>query len=226
MAKLTKKQKQSIELIDKNKQYTLEEATALLKELPKAKFDESVELVFNLNIDAKQSDQLIRGTLVLPNGSGRDVKVLVFCKGEDVKDAKDAGADYVGADDLVKKISGGWTNFDAVVATADMMKDISKLGRVLGPRGLMPSPKAGTVTKDIAKAVKELKSGKIEYKSAKDGNIYLAIGKVSFDEKALIENGRLVIETIEKAKPATVKGTYLKSVFMSTTMGSGIRLNI
>lgn len=226
MAKLTKKQKQSIELIDKNKQYTLEEAAALLKELPKAKFDESVELVFNLNIDAKQSEQLIRGTLVLPNGSGRDVKVLVFCKGEDVKDAKDAGADYVGADDLVKKISGGWTNFDAVVATADMMKDISKLGRVLGPRGLMPSPKAGTVTKDIAKAVKELKSGKIEYKSAKDGNIYLAIGKVSFDEKALIENGRLVIETIKKAKPATVKGAYLKSVFMSTTMGSGIRLNI
>lgn len=226
MAKLTKKQKQSIELIDKNKQYTLEEAAVLLKELPKAKFDESVELVFNLNIDAKQSEQLIRGTLVLPNGSGRDVKVLVFCKGEDVKDAKDAGADYAGADDLVKKISGGWTNFDAVVATADMMKDISKLGRVLGPRGLMPSPKAGTVTKDIAKAVKELKSGKIEYKSAKNGNIYLAIGKVSFDEKALIENGRLVIETIKKAKPATVKGAYLKSVFMSTTMGSGIRLNI
>lgn len=226
MAKLTKKQKQSIELIDKNKQYTLEEAAALLKELPKAKFDESVELVFNLSIDAKQSEQLIRGTLILPNGSGRDIKVLVFCKGEDVKNAKDAGADYVGADDLVKKISGGWTNFDAVVATPDMMRDISKLGRILGPRGLMPSPKAGTVTKDIAKAVKELKSGKVEYKTAKDGNVCLAIGKVSFDEKALIENGRLVVETIKKAKPAAVKGTYLKSVFMSTTMGSGIRLNI
>jgi large subunit ribosomal protein L1 len=226
MAKLTKRQKLSNELIDKNKQYPFEEAVVILKKLPKAKFDESVELAFNLNIDAKQSDQLIRGTLILPNGTGRDTKVLVFCKGEDVKSARDAGADHVGADDLVQKISGGWTDFDAVVATPEMMKDISKLGKVLGPRGLMPSPKAGTVTKDIAKAVKELKSGKVEFKTAKDGNIYLAIGKVSFDEKALIENGQLVIDKIKKAKPAAVKGTYIKSVFMSTTMGSGIQLNV
>jgi len=226
MAKLTKRQKLSNELIEKDKKYTFEEAVVLLKKLPKAKFDESVELVFNLNVDAKQTDQLIRGTLILPNGTGRDTKVLVFCKGEDVRSAKDVGADYVGADDLVQKISGGWTDFDAVVATPDMMKDISKLGKVLGPRGLMPSPKAGTVTKDIAKAVKELKSGKVEFKTAKDGNIYLAIGKVSFDEKALIGNGHLVIEKIKKARPVTIKGTYLKSVFMSTTMGSGIQLNI
>ena len=226
MAKLTKRQKLSNELIEKDKKYTFEEAVVLLKKLPKAKFDESVELVFNLNVDAKQTDQLIRGTLILPNGTGRDTKVLVFCKGEDVRSAKDVGADYVGADDLVQKISGGWTDFDAVVATPDMMKDISKLGKVLGPRGLMPSPKAGTVTKDIAKAVKELKSGKVEFKTAKDGNIYLAIGKVSFDEKALIGNGHLVIEKIKKARPVAIKGTYLKSVFMSTTMGSGIQLNI
>ena len=226
MTKLTKRQKLSNELIEKDKKYTFEEAVVLLKKLPKAKFDESVELVFNLNVDAKQTDQLIRGTLILPNGTGRDTKVLVFCKGEDVRSAKDVGADYVGADDLVQKISGGWTDFDAVVATPDMMKDISKLGKVLGPRGLMPSPKAGTVTKDIVKAVKELKSGKVEFKTAKDGNIYLAIGKVSFDEKALIENGHLVIEKIKKARPVAIKGTYLKSVFMSTTMGSGIQLNI
>ena len=226
MAKLTKRQKISNELIDKDKQYTFEEGIALLKKLPKAKFDESVEMTFNLNVDAKQADQLVRGTLILPNGTGRETKVLVFCKGEDVVSAKDAGADYVGADDLVQKISGGWTDFDVVVATPDMMKDISKLGKVLGPRGLMPSPKAGTVTKDIAKAVKELKSGKVEFKTAKDGNIYLAIGKVSFDEKALIENGLLVIEKIKKARPVSVKGTYLKSVFMSATMGSGIQLNI
>jgi large subunit ribosomal protein L1 len=226
MAKLTKRQKISRELIEQDKQYELQEAVALLKKLPKAKFDESVELAFTLNIDAKQSDQLIRGTLLLPHGTGRETKVLVFCKGEEVKHAKDAGADYVGADDLVQKISGGWTDFDAVVATPDMMKDISKLGKVLGPRGLMPSPKAGTVTKDIAKAVKELKSGKVEFKTAKDGNIYLAVGKLSFDENAITENANLVIETIKKAKPATVKGTYIKSVFMSTTMGSGIQLNI
>jgi large subunit ribosomal protein L1 len=225
MAKLTKRQKQINELIDKNKTYSLEEAVAIIKKFPKLKFDESLELSFNLNIDSKQSDQLVRGTLILPHGTGKETKVLVFCKGEDVKTAKDAGADYIGSDDLVQKISGGWLDFDAVVATPDMMKDISKLGKVLGPRGLMPSPKAGTVTKDISKAVKELKSGKVEFKTAKDGNVYLAIGKDSFEEKALVENARLVIDTIKKSRPVAVKGTYIKSIYISTTMGGGIKLN-
>jgi large subunit ribosomal protein L1 len=225
MAKLTKRQKQINELIDKSKSYNLDEAVSIIKKFPKLKFDESLELSFNLNIDSKQSDQLVRGTLILPHGTGKETKVLVFCKGEDVKTAKDAGADYVGSDDLVQKISGGWLDFDAVVATPDMMKDISKLGKVLGPRGLMPSPKAGTVTKDISKAVKELKSGKVEFKTGKDGNVYLAIGKVSFEEKALVENARLVIDTIKKSRPVAVKGTYIKSIYISTTMGAGIQLN-
>jgi large subunit ribosomal protein L1 len=225
MAKLTKRQKQINELIDKSKSYNLDEAVSIIKKFPKLKFDESLELSFNLNIDSKQSDQLVRGTLILPHGTGKETKVLVFCKGEDVKTAKDVGADYVGSDDLVQKISGGWLDFDAVVATPDMMKDISKLGKVLGPRGLMPSPKAGTVTKDISKAVKELKSGKVEFKTGKDGNVYLAIGKVSFEEKALVENARLVIDTIKKSRPVAVKGTYIKSIYISTTMGAGIQLN-
>lgn len=226
MMKLTKRQKKTSEQIEKGKTYSLEEAVKILKAQPPLKFDETIEMVFNLDIDPKQSEQLVRGTVVLPHGTGKEVKVLVFCTGEDVKKAEEAGADFAGSKELIDKINSGWLDFDAIIATPEMMKEISKLGKVLGPRGLMPNPKAGTVTNDIAKAIGELKKGKIEYKSAKDGNIYLAAGKISFDEQALTENTRAIINAIKKAKPQSVKGTYIKSVFISTTMGPGIKLDV
>ncbi|MCK5306541.1 MAG: 50S ribosomal protein L1 [Candidatus Omnitrophica bacterium] len=226
MAKLTKRQKKINELVDKDKLYSLNEAVSTLKKFPQAKFDETVELSFNLHIDPKQSDQLVRGTVILPHGTGKSVRVLVFCKGEDVKKAEAAEADFVGSDELIKKINGGWMDFDVIVATPEMMRDISKLGRVLGPRGLMPSPKAGTVTKDIEKAVKELKGGKIEFKNSKNGNIYLAIGKISFDEAALADNAGCVIEIIKKSKPAVVKGVFIKGIFLATTMGCGLKIAV
>ncbi|MCK4519098.1 MAG: 50S ribosomal protein L1, partial [Candidatus Omnitrophica bacterium] len=208
------------------KLYSLNEAVSTLKKIPQAKFDETVELSFNLHIDPKQSDQLVRGTVILPHGTGKNVRVLVFCKGEDVKTAEAAEADFVGSDELIKKINGGWLDFDVVVATPEMMRDISKLGKVLGPRGLMPSPKAGTVTKDIEKAVKELKGGKIEFKNSKNGNIYLAIGKISFDEAALVDNAGCVIDIIKKSKPAVVKGAFIKGIFLATTMGCGLKIEL
>lgn len=224
MTKFTKRQKNIQELIDKTKEYSIEEAVAIIKKMPHAKFDETVELYFNLNIDSKQSDQLVRGTMVLPHGTGKERKILAFVKDKDVKQAKEAGADYAGADELIDKVNSGWLDFDAVVAIPDMMKDISKLGKMLGPKGLMPSPKAGTVTKDIQKAIKELKKGKLEFKSGKDGNIYITTGKVSFDEKKIIENIRTVVTAIKKARPQSVKGIYIKTIYISTTMGCSLKL--
>lgn len=214
------------EKIDTTKQYSLDEAIKILKENSFVKFDETIELAFNLGIDPRKSDQMVRGTVVLPHGVGKKVRVLVFAKGEKEKEALEAGADYVGAEDLVEKIMGGWLEFDRAVATPDIMGLVGKLGKTLGPRGLMPNPKSGTVTFDVAKAVKEIKAGKIEYKSEKAGIVHVPIGKVSFDEKKLIENAHAVINSILRAKPASSKGKYLKKISISSTMGPGLSIDL
>jgi large subunit ribosomal protein L1 len=226
MAKLTKKRKEIQKLADIEKVYSLEEAISILKKIPHPKFDETVELAFNFGIDPKQSDQVVRGTLMLPNGSGKKVKVLVLCKGESGSAAKEAGAEYVGGDDLIAKINSGWIDFDVVISSPDMMREVGKLGKVLGPRGLMPNPKTGTVTNDLGRAVKEAKAGKIEYKLDKQGNINIGIGKISFEEKAIRENIDTVISAINKARPQTVKGKFIKSISVSTTMGPGLKLDL
>jgi len=210
------------EKIEKGKEYSFEEAIKLVKESVYTKFDETVDLAVNLGVDPRKSDQMVRGMVVLPHGMGKKVRVLVFAKGEKEKEARDAGADFVGAEDLVEKITKGWLNFDKAVATPDLMGIVGKLGKILGPRGLMPNPKLGTVTFDIARAVKEIKAGKVEYKAEKAGIVHVPIGKVSFDTQKLIDNGKAVIDSIVKAKPATSKGKYLKKIFISSTMGPGI----
>ncbi|BCB95720.1 50S ribosomal protein L1 [Dissulfurispira thermophila] len=212
--------------IDLTKEYPVEEAISLLKDNRVAKFDETVDMAINLGVDAKKSDQMVRGTVVLPYGTGKTVRVLVFAKGEKEKEAKEAGADYVGAEDLVEKIGQGWLEFDKAVATPDLMGLVGKLGKILGPRGLMPNPKLGTVTFDIAKAVKEIKSGKVEYKVEKAGIVHVPIGKVSFDKEKLVENTMAVLKSVIKAKPATSKGKYIKKITMSSTMGPGIKIDI
>ena len=204
----------------------LNEAISYLSKSPKVKFDETVEMHFNLNVDLKASDQGVRGTVVLPHGSGRSVKVAVFCKGDAVAKAQGAGADYVGSNDLIDKVNAGFMDFDVVVATPDMMRDISKLGKVLGPRGLMPTPKAGTVTTDVERTIKEVKAGRVEFKSDKQGGIHLGIGKRSFEQNKLIENAQQVIEAINHAKPSTVKGNLIKSLSVATTMGPGVKVVI
>jgi large subunit ribosomal protein L1 len=214
------------EKVDTTKQYSLEEAIKILKENSFTKFDETIDLAFNLGIDPKKSDQMVRGTVVLPHGIGKKVRVLVFAKGEKEKEALDAGADYVGVEDLVEKIMGGWLEFDKAVATPDVMGVVGKLGKILGPRGLMPNPKLGTVTFDVAKAVKEIKAGKIEYKSEKGGIVHVPIGKVSFDDKKLVENALTVINSILKAKPSSSKGKYLKKITISSTMGPGLTIDL
>lgn len=227
MKKLTKRIKSIESLFDKTKQYSLKEAISILKKPSKLKFDESVELAVKLNLDPKDSQNAaVRGTVALPHGTGKKVKVCVFCKGEEEKKAKDAGADYVGAEDLVNKILGGWTDFDVAVATPDMMRDIARLGKVLGPRGLMPSPKSGTVTTDTAKTVKEVKAGKIEFKMDKQAGIHAALGKLSFSEEALIANASALIEAIMASSPQAHVGQHIKSIFLTTTMGPGVRLDI
>jgi large subunit ribosomal protein L1 len=205
---------------------SLNEAISYLSKSPKVKFDETVEMHFNLNVDSKSSDQGIRGTVVLPHGSGRTVKVAVFCKGDAVAKAEAAGADYVGSNDLIDRVNGGFMDFDVVIATPDMMRDISKLGKVLGPRGLMPTPKAGTVTTDVERTIKEVKAGRVEFKSDKQGGIHLGIGKRSFEENKLIENAVQVIEAINHAKPSSVKGNLIKSLSVATTMGPGVKVAI
>jgi large subunit ribosomal protein L1 len=214
------------EKIDTEKQYLLEEAIKLVKESSYTKFDETVDLAVNLGVDPRKSDQMVRGTVVLPHGIGKKVRVLVFAKGEKEKEATDAGADYVGAEDLVEKITKGWLDFDKSVATPDVMGLVGKLGKILGPRGLMPNPKLGTVTFDVAKTVKEIKAGKVEYKAEKAGIVHVPIGKVSFDADKLIENAKSIISSIVKAKPATSKGKYLKKLSISSTMGPGIAVDI
>ncbi len=211
--------------IDRDKLYEAAEALSLVKETAKAKFDETVDVAVKLGVNPKHADQMIRGTVVLPNGTGKSKSVLVFAKGEKAKEAEEAGADFVGAEDMVAKIQEGWTSFDVAVATPDMMGMVGKLGRILGPKGLMPNPKTGTVTFDLAKALSEIKAGKIEYRVDKAGIIHAPIGKVSFEAGKLTENFGALLDALIKAKPATAKGTYLKSVTVSSTMGPGISVN-
>lgn len=221
-----KKMDSAMQKVEAGKEYSLEEAIKLLKEASYTKFDETVDMALNLGVDPKKSDQMVRGTVVLPHGMGKKVKVLAFAKGEKETEAREAGADYVGAEDLVEKIQKGWLDFDNAVATPDIMGLVGKLGKILGPRGLMPNPKLGTVTFDVAKAVKEIKAGKVEYKTEKAGIVHVPIGKVSFDAEKLLDNARVVIDAIVKAKPGTSKGKYLKKVAVSSTMGPGIRVDV
>ena len=220
-----KKYKKLAEAFDRTQAFGLEQALEILKK-SEVKFDQTVELHFNLGVDPKNSDQAVRGTVVLPNGTGRQVRVLVFCKDNNFQAAKDAGADYVGGADLVQKIQEGWLDFDAVVATPDMMPVISKVARMLGPRGLMPSPKSGTVTINVAQTVKELKAGKIQYRVDKGANIHAPIGKLSFSESQLVENAKAVIDSVIKNKPQTSKGTYIKSLFITATMTPSLKLDM
>jgi len=225
MAKVGKNYQEAVKAFDRAALYEPAEALAVVKKVAKAKFDETVEVAFKLGIDTRHADQQIRGALVLPNGTGKTRSVLVFAKGEKAKEAEAAGADFVGAEDMIAKIEQGWFDFDVVVATPDMMGMVGKLGRVLGPKGLMPNPKTGTVTFDVARAVKEIKAGKIEYRADKAGIIHAPIGKVSFSEEQLFENYRVLSETLAKAKPAAAKGQYIRSVTVSSTMGPGVRIN-
>jgi len=206
--------------------YTLNEAMPLLKKASFVKFDETVEVAMRLGVDPKHADQMVRGTVVLPHGLGKTKRVIVIASGEKVREAREAGADEVGGDDIVQKIQGGWMDFDAVVATPDMMKSVGRLGKVLGPRGLMPNPKTGTVTLDVEKAVREVKAGKVEFRVDKTGIIHSAVGKVSFDAAKLEENAQALIQTVIKAKPATAKGRYVKSIVVSSTMGPGIPIDL
>ena len=215
----------NFEKLNREKEYSLEEAVELLTTFNLPKFDESVELAINLGVDPKHADQIVRGMVALPNGIGKDVKVLVFAKDNLAEDAEKAGADFVGADDMVEKVKGGWTDIDVVIAAPDMMAEVGKLGKILGPRGLMPNPKTGTVTTDIAKAVTEMKAGKIEFRVEKNGIIHNSIGKVSFPKENLIENARVFIDAILKAKPQAAKGTYVKKITITSTMGPGIKLD-
>ena len=224
MASNGKKFRKAAEAIEK-RPYALEEAVGLAKKNAFAGFDESVDISMRLGVDPRHAEQMVRGTVELPHGTGRTVRVAVFASGEKVKEAEEAGADVVGSEDLAKKVAGGWLEFDAVVSTPDMMKEVGKLGRVLGPRGLMPNPKAGTVTFDVAEAVQAIKAGKIEFRVDKAGIINAPFGKVSFDETALVENARTVIGAILRAKPAAAKGKYLRSVTVSSTMGPGIKVD-
>ena len=226
MAKLTKKQKAAAAIVDSHKLYDIDEAVKLVKEAASAKFDETVEVAFNLNINPKYADQQLRGATVLPAGTGKSKKVLVFAKDHKEDEAKAAGADYVGGKELADKIMQGWMDFDVVVATPDMMAVVGRLGRVLGPKGLMPNPKVGTVTMDVTKAVNEIKGGKVQYRTDKAGNVQVIIGKVSFDEDKLKQNLLAIYNTILKARPSTVKGVYMKSLTISSTMGRGIHLDL
>ncbi|WP_026105225.1 50S ribosomal protein L1 [Halalkalibacterium ligniniphilum] len=225
MAKRGKKYQEAVKLIDREQAYQADEAIELVKKASTAKFDETVEVAVRLGVDPKKADQQIRGAVVLPNGTGKTQRVLVFAKGEKAKEAEAAGADYVGDEDLINKINQGWFEFDVIVATPDMMAQVGKLGRVLGPKGLMPNPKTGTVTFEVEKAVNEIKAGKVEYRVDKAGNIHVPIGKVSFETAKLAENFSTIIDTLIKAKPAAAKGTYLKNVTVSSTMGPGVKVS-
>ena len=224
--KMSKRYAESAKLVDKNKQYEIKEALELIEKMPKTKFDQTVELHVKLGVDSKHADQQVRGTVVLPNGTGKTQKVLVFAKGPKAEEAEKAGADFVGAEELIPRIQNdGWFDYDVVVATPDMMGVVGRLGKVLGPKGLMPNPKSGTVTMDVTKAINEIKSGKVEYRLDKTNIIHLGFGKVSFGADKLAENYDTVMNAIIKAKPAAAKGQYIKSVSITTTMGPGIFIN-
>ncbi|MET1250413.1 MULTISPECIES: 50S ribosomal protein L1 [Sporolactobacillus] len=226
MAKRGKKYQEQAKAVDRAKAYSVEEAVSLVKKIASAGFDESVDVAVRLGVDTRKNDQQVRGAVVLPNGTGKTQRVLVFAKGEKAKEAEAAGADYVGEAEYVEKINGGWFDFDVVVATPDMMAQVGRLGRVLGPKGLMPNPKTGTVTFDVEKAVKEIKAGKVEYRAQKDGNVHVPIGKVSFEDEKLVENFKVLVETLIKVKPAAAKGTYLKNIAVSSTMGPGVKVAV
>lgn len=223
---MTKKAKEARAKVDRTKTYPLSEGLELVKGAAYAKFDETVDLVVKLGVDPRHADQMVRGAVVLPNGLGKDVRVLVFAKGEKEKEAREAGADYVGADDLVTKIQEGWFEFDTAIATPDMMGVVGKIGKLLGPRGLMPNPKVGTVTFDVARAVKESKSGKVEFRVEKAGIIHAPVGKVSFTAETLKQNVAALVEALQKAKPAAAKGTYMKKISVSSTMGPGVNIDL
>ena len=225
MPKHGKKYRKAKEKIDTAKRYAVEEAVKLALETAYANFDETVDIAVRLGVNPKYSDQMVRGAVTLPHGLGKDVKVLVFCKGEKEAEAKEAGADFVGGEDLVEKIKSGWLEFDKAVATPDMMAHVGKIGRILGPRGLMPNAKTGTVTFDLAKAIKELKAGKVEFKVDKAGVVHAPLGKVSFGPEKILDNLKALIDTLQKAKPASAKGTYFRGMAVSTTMGPGVKID-
>ena len=226
MAQHGKKYEQALEKVDREKRYGLMDAIGLLKDMTCAKFDETVELVLRLGVDPRKSDQMVRGTVLLPHGIGKTVKVLVFAKGEKEKEAREAGADHVGAEDLVEKISGGWTDFDRAVATPDLMGLVGRIAKVLGPRGLMPNPKLGTVTLNIKDTVAELKKGKVEFRTDKAGNLHVPVGKKSFESQKLFDNIISLVDTVNRLKPATSKGHYLKNIVLTSTMGPGIKVDV
>jgi len=225
MTKLTKNQKSALEILDKNKLYTLKEASSLVKEITKNKFDASIDLDVRLGIDPRKSNQMVRGVVSLPHGTGKETRVLVLCTPDKDGEAKEAGADYVGLDDYIEKIKGGWTDMDVIITMPSVMGKVGQLGRILGPRGLMPNPKSGTVTMEIGKAVKEVKQGKIDFKVDKSGIIHTSIGKVSFEPQKIAENAREFISMVNRLKPAAAKGTYIRSLFLSSTMSLGIKID-
>ena len=225
MSQHGKRYRQARAAIDREHAYTPFEAVKILKDAPDAKFDETVEVHFNLGLNVRHADQQLRGTLMLPHGTGSDVRVAVFAEGEKAKEAEDAGADVVGSADLATRVEGGFADFDVAIATPDMMGTVGKLGRILGPRGLMPNPKAGTVTFDIGKAVRDSKAGKLEYRTDRGANVHLTIGKKSFDERALLENYATVLDEIVRAKPSAAKGRYIRTITLTTSMGPGVRVD-
>ena len=225
MPKVPKNRAKAESVVDRSRKYTTNEACALVKQAKYAKFDETVDLAVRLGVNPKHADQMVRGAIVLPHGTGQAVRVLVFAKGEKEREAKESGADFVGSDDMVAKVSEGFMDFDRVIATPDMMGAVGKLGRILGPRGLMPNPKVGTVTFDVGNAVREAKGGKIEYRVEKAGIVHARVGKVSFAEGALAENARALINALVRAKPSTAKGTYVRSITISSTMGPGVKID-
>lgn len=225
MAKKSKQYQDAAKLVDRDKAYDVTEAVDLVKKMDFAKFDATVEVAFKLNVDTKQADQQLRGAVVLPNGTGKDQTVIVFAKGDKAKEAEEAGADFVGETDLVQKIQDGWLDFDVAIATPDMMAQVGRLGRVLGPKGLMPNPKTGTVTMDVEKAVADSKSGKVTYRTDRDGNVHVPIGKVSFDVDQLLGNLQTINDTIVRLRPASVKGAYVQNVSVASTFGPGVKVD-
>jgi large subunit ribosomal protein L1 len=225
MTKLTKNQKLALEKLDKDRLYSLTEASTLVKEITKTKFDSSIDLDVRLGVDPRKSNQMVRGVVSLPHGTGKETRVLVLCTPDKEAEAKDAGADFVGLDDFVEKIKGGWTEVDVIITMPSVMGKVGQLGRILGPRGLMPNPKSGTVTMEIGKAVKEVKQGKIDFKVDKSGIVHASIGKVSFEPHKIVDNAREFISMVNKLKPAAAKGTYIKSIFLSSTMSMGIKID-
>jgi large subunit ribosomal protein L1 len=226
LKKRSKRYREALQLFDRQRLYHPREAISIIKKMPSTRFDETVEVAFRLGVDPRKADQMVRGTVSLPHGTGKDVRVVVIAEGDKAREAEEAGADYVGGPELLEKIKKeDWFDFDAMVATPDMMSHVGKMGKILGPKGLMPNPKAGTVTFDVAKAVRDIKAGKVEYRVDRQGNLHLVLGKKSFDERKLLENYQAILEEVIRAKPATAKGKYLKSITFSTSMGPGVKVD-